>query len=286
MSNKSFIWPDGKRGCVTITMDNMGEAADLHRGIWPSEKPIGSHYSVAEKLPRMLDILQCHSILATYFVEGWNCEHYPDALKHVQSLGHEVAFHAYQHEVWSLLDLKTEVNNLQKSISSAGSIGIKYYGFRPPGGLITDHTLRLMREQGMTYLSPAADRPAVMEGIAILPFQWDNIDAYFYMESTKPLRVGRGDSEEPLSPAVLRERLFKRVDEIERDGGYLALLFHPFLQLDQERIQVMEDVVEYVSKKRDNIWVAQCKEVANWVLNHANEFGNDPGFDRAEWKKK
>ena len=279
-------WPKGAKGCISLTMDNMGEAADLHRGIWDASKPIGSHPSVTTALPQMLSILSSEDIRATYFIEGWNSTVYPSAIKSVVAAGHEVGFHAWQHEVWKGLDRETEVTNLDRSISGVKDLGVTYKGFRPPGGLVTEHTLGLMKERGMSYLSPAAARCAVVQDVAMVPFQWRDIDAYFYLPSLAPIRKMLGDGEECLSPTVLKERLVKRIDEVATEGGYLALLFHPFLQTDEERMRVMREVVEYVKEKGDDVWVAPCGEVADWVLQHKDEFGTDPGWDTAEWKKK
>lgn len=236
----------------------------------------------------MLSILSASAIPVTYFIEAWNAEpsHYPSTMKSLQSAGHEIGFHAYQHEVWSLLSAETEIANLDKSVRNAGAIGVKYAGFRPPGGLITEHTLKLMKERGFTYLSPAAARVAIVDGVVMLPFQWQSIDAYFYMESTASLRVARGDGEEVLSPAVMKERLCRRVDEVIEEGGYLALLFHPFLTVGEEKLKVMREVVEYVKEREEQVWIARCKDVAEWVLGHPEVFADDPGWDRAEWKKK
>jgi peptidoglycan/xylan/chitin deacetylase (PgdA/CDA1 family) len=92
-------WPAGKKGAVSITMDNMGEAAEIHRGTWPENRTVGSHHSVTHDLPRMLKILSQFGLHATYFIEGWNTRIYPDAIRAVRKSGHEVAFHGWQHEV-------------------------------------------------------------------------------------------------------------------------------------------------------------------------------------------
>ncbi|GAB7352665.1 hypothetical protein MBLNU459_g3029t1 [Dothideomycetes sp. NU459] len=311
-------WPHAKRACIAVTMDNMGEAADLHRGIWPASAPIGAHPSVTNALPQMLALLARHGVRATYFIEAWNCEpgRYGRTVAGLQSgsgsgsgsgsvdgesggegeskgegkgKGHEVGFHAYQHEVWRGLDAAAERANLDRGVAAAAAgAGVVYSGFRPPGGLPTPRTLGLLRERGFTYLSPAAARPAVVEGVAIVPFQWESIDAYFYMEATAALRVGKGDGEGVLGPEVLRERLLRRVDEVVDEGGFLALLFHPFLQTDERRMEVMEEVVAYVKskEKEEGVWIAQCRDVADWILANPESFGDDPGWDMAEWKKK
>lgn len=288
--SKPYPWPKGKTACITLTMDNMGEAADLHRGIWPSTSPIGSHHSVTTALPTLLSIFATHDIPITYFIEAWNMTHYTTTIRSLSSSpAVEIGFHAYQHEVWKSLDAETEVRNLERSVADAGKLGVRYAGFRPPGGLITPRTLGLMKKHNFTYLSPAATRPAVVEGVAMLPFQWRDIDAYFYLDSTAPLRVANGDGEEQMEAEVLLERVKDRIDETIRDGGYLSLLFHPFLQTDEGRMVVVREVVEYLAQKRDGdgLWLAKCEEVADWVLEQGEEvFGSDPGWDTAEWKKK
>jgi len=210
-------------------------------------------------------------------------------MQSLQNSGHEIAFHAYQHEVWSALTPAQETRNLTRSIDSASSLGIKYKGFRPPGGMITPHTLQLMKDNGLFYLSPAAESVAVVEDVAIVPFQWQSIDAYFYMHETAPLRVGRGDPKEPLSEDVMEERLLRRVDEVIEEGGYLALLFHPFLTTGEKRLTVMENVVRRVKEreKEGKVWIAGGAEAGDWIRKQGEEvFGRDPGWDDAKWKMR
>jgi len=232
----------------------------------------------------MLDLFDKNDLKVTYFIEAWNCPIYPDAIKHIRDRGHEVGFHAYQHEVWSKLDAATEVGNLEKSIKNAAAIGVEYKGFRPPGGILTPRTPKLLREHGFSYVSPAAKGPGLIDGIAIAPFQWESIDAYFYMEYTAPLRRKNGDPVEIQSPEFLKERMIKRVDEVVKEGGYLALLFHPFLQTDEDKMEAMAEVLKHVAIKREEAWLAPCKDVADWILEHPEGFEGDPGWDMAEWK--
>ena len=86
---------------VSLTFDNLGEVADLERGQWPADAPLGRHASVTRTLPRVLQALGEAGVRATFFVEGRNAELYPDALRSIAAAGHEVAFHGWQHEPWA-----------------------------------------------------------------------------------------------------------------------------------------------------------------------------------------
>lgn len=91
-------WPNDASAAITVTFDDMGEAADINRGLWPDDQPIGSHYSVVRMLPKFLALAKRYDIHVTYFAESWNLGVYPDAIKSIAEAGHEVAWHAWQHE--------------------------------------------------------------------------------------------------------------------------------------------------------------------------------------------
>src|SRR3712207_2239473 len=96
------VWgPDARRAAVTVTFDNLGEAADLERWLWPESEPLGRHFSVRRMLPRILGMLEELGLHATFFVEGLNAELYPEALLEIANSGHEIGYHGWRHEYWT-----------------------------------------------------------------------------------------------------------------------------------------------------------------------------------------
>ena len=61
--------------------------------------------------------------------------------------------------------------------------------FRPPGGEPTSATATLLRELGYRWWSPLGDTPGRQDGLAVIPFEWELVDAYHLMEHFGDLRV-------------------------------------------------------------------------------------------------
>jgi peptidoglycan/xylan/chitin deacetylase (PgdA/CDA1 family) len=285
MKFNAGTWPERYTAAISITLDNMGEAAELHRGPWPENQPIGQHYSVTESLPPMLDLFDEYSVRATYFIEGWNTSVYPDILRELAQRGHEIAFHGWQHENWSELDAGGEEASMARNVDAFASIGVELRGFRPPGGLLTSASLELLRAYGIDYCSPAGERPAIADDTVVLPFEWRGIDAYYYSEGFASLREVKGDTSEPLTPGYLIDEISALVDRTKRTGGYTALLFHPFLENTPARFDAMARIIEMVVQDSD-IWCAPCRDIAEWVSAKRASFPNDPGLDLTSWARR
>src|SRR5450755_4367764 len=130
---------------VLLTFDNLGEAADLERGTWPEDEPLGRHPSVTRVLPRLLAELDAQGLRATFFVEAINCELYPDALREIAARGHELGVHGWRHESWGELAPPRERELLVRAGDAFRTLGLQHpRGFRPPGGLATADTVSLL----------------------------------------------------------------------------------------------------------------------------------------------
>src|SRR3954454_21158344 len=135
---------------ISVTFDNLGEAAEIEGGAWPSDRPLGEHFSVVDILPRLLERLDAHGVRATFFVEAITAEINPAALARIRDGGHEVACHAWRHENRRLLAARRWRELLERCRAALGPAG-----FRPPGGQLTERTPPLRRELGFAYASPA-----------------------------------------------------------------------------------------------------------------------------------
>lgn len=224
-------------------------------------------------------------------------------MEQIAGAGHEIGWHAWQHEAWWKLNGDAERGNFERSFGREGigrlvereGDGLeRYAGFRPPGGIINgDRTLKLCRKYGLQYLSPAGEEAALIDveesgdKLVILPFKWVTVDAYFYMESFAGLRkIKKEYPEDVQSSDVLVQRYKAEIDKVIENGRFLALLFHPFLTNQPERLEAFETILEYLVQKRDEgkIWLARCRDVEEWVREHPDSVGTDPGWDLSQWR--
>ena len=180
--------PDARRAAISVTFDNLGEAADLERGLWPEGEPLGRHFSVTRMLPRILGMLDELGLRATFFVEGLNAELHPQALLQIADSGNELGYHGWRHEDWSNLSPSQEARLLERGVNEMDELGVRPRGFRPPGGRLTSSSPELLDDLGFTHCSPAGRGVGFLGNLVVLPFEWRLIDAYHYLPRFGALR--------------------------------------------------------------------------------------------------
>jgi peptidoglycan/xylan/chitin deacetylase (PgdA/CDA1 family) len=256
--------PERRRAAVAITFDNLGEASEIERGEWPAEQPLGEHPSVTRALPRVLDLLGAVSLPATFFVEGVNAGIYPDALRSIAGAGHEVALHGWRHEAWAELGDDAERALLARGVDALARLGLRPVGFRPPGGALSPSSLRVLGADGFMYCSPAGDAVVVRDGVAVLPFRWELIDAFHYLPHFGPRRQALVGAPDVLPPSRLRVAVAAALEDAVTRGALLVTLFHPFLFDTDDRARAVTAILEGVRARVDDgaVWCAPMREIA------------------------
>jgi peptidoglycan/xylan/chitin deacetylase (PgdA/CDA1 family) len=234
VSEVAGFGPDGLPRALVLTFDNLGEASELERATWPESEPLGRHPSVTVALPGLLDELDAQGLRATFFVEAINCELYPDALLEIARRGHELGMHGWRHEAWVSLSPERERELLVLGAAAFAELGLEVRAFRPPGGELTASTEGLLRELGYAWYSPAGSGARTHDGLALVPFDWELVDAYHLMERFGELRGQRGDGAATSEPAAVADRLARA---LATGSGVEALILHPFLMLDEDWFQ-------------------------------------------------
>jgi peptidoglycan/xylan/chitin deacetylase (PgdA/CDA1 family) len=260
--------PEGLAHAIVLTFDNLGEASALERGTWSAGTPLGEDASVTTALPRLLDALDDSHLTATFFVEGVNAELNPRALSEIAGRGHELGAHGWRHEQWGELSPVPghERELLQRATRALADRGLPVSGFRPPGGEFTAQTAGLLRAYGYHWCSPAAGEPRgappyLDDGLRVVPFGWELVDAYHLMERFADLRVRHGALAAPLGAGAAGQRLARAL----RDGeGVQTMVLHPFLMLDPAWWQEVQGLLDLLGELRRSgeAWIVPGRELA------------------------
>lgn len=276
-------WPDGRAAAVSLTFDNLGEAAEIELGLRAPEQPRGGHWSVTSALPVVLEELAGAGLSATFFVEGVNAEIYPEALRSIAAAGHEVGFHAWCHEEWHGLTPTQEAENLDRGLAALRGLGLPVRGFRPPGGLIAPGTTALLAARGVRYCSPAGRAPGLDSGIALLPFAWPAVDVFHVLPQFAALRAHVTGSQQAGGPDAVRAALLDAVERAVAEGGHAVLVLHTWIA---EGVRdALRDVLARCAEgaASGELWMARCDAVADWVTERPAAFAGGPLLDRTSW---
>jgi hypothetical protein len=271
-------------GVLSLTFDNLGEAAELEMGALSENAPLGRHETALEVVPQLLGQLDERGIAATFFVEGLNAELYPDLLREIDARGHEVAYHAWRHEQWADLTAAEQAANLERGIAAFGRLDLEIAGLRPPGGQLGAGGTRVLSEAGLTYCSPAGTGAGVADGIALLPFEWRHLDASCVLPPLAAAREQIDGSGEPIEPATFVAWLEAEIGRLTEAGGHMAIVLHPFMLgwLGDENLVALLDRVA-AAAAGDEVWVGRCVEVAEYVGARPERFGNGAVLDSSSW---
>jgi peptidoglycan/xylan/chitin deacetylase (PgdA/CDA1 family) len=277
-------WPNGARGALSLSFDNLGEAAEIELGAVDPDVPRDRHVTVEQVLPSILDALDEHGLVVTFFVEGLNTELYPGELCEIAGRGHEVAYHAWRHEQWADLDAAEQAENLARGIAAFGDLGLDLTGLRPPGGGLGPGGIEVLRESGLRYCSPAGKGVGIDDGVALLPFQWRHVDATCMLPPLAPVREQMTGSPDPLDPAAFVAFLDRELTGLATEGGYMAIVLHPFMfeWLGREQLNSLIKRIA-VSSRRDDLWVAPCAAVATHALGHPGRLDDGVVLDTTSW---
>ena len=108
-----------------------------------------------ENVDRILDLLNDSDNIATFFCLGWVARKYPDIVKEISSLGHEIGSHSNSHQLIYRHDRNFFRNDLEISIKSLEDLtGKKVLAYRAPGFSLVGQTMWVFEElalQGIEF---------------------------------------------------------------------------------------------------------------------------------------
>ncbi|HXJ06022.1 MAG TPA: XrtA system polysaccharide deacetylase [Candidatus Acidoferrum sp.] len=104
---------------------------------------------------KVLGLLSAAGCRATFFTVGWVAEHFPQLIRAIANLGHEIACHSYGHRlVYSLTPTEFREDTRRAKQFLEDACGARVRGYRAPTFSITPNCLwafEILAELGFTY---------------------------------------------------------------------------------------------------------------------------------------
>jgi peptidoglycan/xylan/chitin deacetylase (PgdA/CDA1 family) len=271
-------WPGKATAAAAFCFDLDAESAIL--SIAPqaaSRMSVMTHqsYGPLVGVPRLLRLLECHGVKATFFVPGYTAHRYPDVVRAIAAEGHELAHHGYLHEPLGQADEAMEVSYLERGIAALQEVaGVTPVGYRAPMWELNYRSPEILHRYGFLYDSSLmdADHPYELsagtgdEHIVEIPIHWavDDWEQYCYIP-------GLFQSNPIGSPLHAREMWSAEFRATTDEGGCFALTGHPFLSGRPSRAAALGEVMAEAAQA-PHVWVATMSEIAR----HTRSLGLAP----------
>lgn len=282
-------------GHVCLSFDFDGPSLWIMRKM-TSATPVSRGEFGAVAVPRILKMLAKRSIRSTFFIPGHTIETYPDVCRMVVDHGCEVGIHGYAHEMNGLQSEDEERAAMSRSVELVtGVTGSAPVGYRAPAGDLTNQTIELLLEHGLTYDSSlmghdyqpyqvrvgdefpteSAPRWGQETPLIELPWSWTN-DDYPYLEFVAFRRMIMPGL---AKPDDMFENFLGDLTWMTRevDAGVLTLVFHPQVIGRGHRLLAMERFLDAAAEL--NVSFNTMAEIAMAVQSGIRFGSEDPAAD-------
>jgi peptidoglycan/xylan/chitin deacetylase (PgdA/CDA1 family) len=260
-------------GVVMLTFDVDGVSPWVRRN--PDFANLPSLMSMAEygpsvATPRILDLLDAHSIKASFYIPGYVAETHVALVKEIVHRGHEVGHHGYLHESPASMSLQEERAILEKGIEIlSGITGQAPLGYRAPSWELSDRSVELLASYGFHYDSslmgddaPYILNPDTPQRLVEIPIHWllDDAPHFVYAPTANRLGPMRNPDEVYTSWAAEFEGLY-------RYGRAFTLTMHPQYIGRPGRLLMLERLIGYI-RRFANVEFMRAGDVAEMWRHH------------------
>ena len=180
---------------------------------------------VIEQTSKVLAILADVNVRASFFVLGLVAEAFPELVKRIHRLGHEIGTHGYSHELAFLQTPSDFAADLNRSVKLLEDItGSSVLGYRAPDFSITNcslWTLDILEESGIRYDS------------SVFPI-WNR--RYGIADHGRHFHYVRGDENGGLIEFPLSTIRILGVNLPMCGGGYFRLMPYPVIKSAMTRL--------------------------------------------------
>ncbi len=270
-NGNGIVWPDNKRIALMLTFDFDVEwlrySREGRRSLGFADRSRGE-YAIEEGLTRCLRVLDKQNVESTFFVPGKVAETYPEEVKKIAEMGHEIAYHGWEHEDSIDMTQAEEFRNMER----AEAVFRKLTGKKPTGArgcwnMTYAFTPELLRKRGYKYSSVMknCDYAWMYPGDAECPLiefpvdhTFDDYTFFFFTFNTPQHR-----SNYPID--YVFDYWTDAFEELASEGDKIMVLkLHPQLIGRASRAVLLDRFITYA--KDHDAWIASCNEVADYIL--------------------
>lgn len=258
------FWKEGYKSCFNLSFDYDSNSALVRRAPLDIVAQSRGRFAPNVAIDRILDLLDKHEMKSTFFTPAWTVDQFTDSVEEIVSRGHELGAHGYLHEKLGEVSKESEEAIFEKTFASFEKVGVKPEGFRAPYWMISDRTIDLVRKLGFKYDSNFMDNdmPYMLKwrgedtGLVELPVEW-MLDDHPHFEGQR------------MSPKQVWDIWKPEWDGIYEYGRYFGLTCHPQTIGRASRLKMLDRLIGEI-KKSEDVWFANCKEVAHWTRTKYN----------------
>lgn len=260
------LWPNQATLALALTFDFDAESLWLANNPRHHELPAVlslGQYGARVGVWKILELLRQEGLKATFFVPGWTAEKYPSHVEAILKDGHEVAHHGYTHDAPDPINPDMVRDELERGIAALEKIsGQRPRGYRPPDGVSSELSLRLLTEHGFLYNSCYKDhylpyRHVLADGTpgpVELPEQPTLDDWAFGSSSLSAPRPLFGKDH----VLGIWQDEFR---ELYSWGGLFMLVMHPQVTGRPIRLATLREFITH-TRQFPGVWTATCSEIA------------------------
>ena len=272
-------WPGGARGAVSVSFDNLGEAAELELGRatpTAARRPLLGHHGAAARARRARRRAAERDVLR----RGRQRRDLPGRAARDRRRRPRGRLPCVVPRGVGPAGTEEESANLSRGLEAMRAIGLEPAGSgRPAAG---SHRARssCSAARAELLLTPAARRH---RRVVVLPFAWPAVDVFHVIPPFAALRKTLTGSEDAGGAEAVRGALLGAVEEALASGGLAVLVLHAWM-IELE-LDVVREVLARVRAAVDagELWAMPCRDVAAWMTRHAASFGDPPALDDTSW---
>jgi len=274
-------WPNGARVAVTITIAlELWEGPYVETG-YHDGPPVSvpdkllqegyrdlatlswQDYGPRRGMPRLLEIVNRHSVPVTTVVSGLAAERWPKVVSSFADSGHEICAHSWAQDLrtWMLDEAGERANIRRCTEAIRAATGKAPVGWISPSAQPSLHTARLLHASGYLWHGDYSDDDIpyfvdVGSGTVVaIPYQYDLNDLKVYVK-------GMNDA------SVYSKWFRQKFDTLYREGtknpAMVNATVHAALYGRPYGSWALDECIAYASEHPD-VWFATREQIARWI---------------------